>query len=89
MMMTRRPGDQVGNYQIRTEAVKHAERFVGRLDSLDVVTFGAQANTQEPQEPRIIIDKKDFPQVLWLFGCHVAIILHPQTNVKESTGLGN
>jgi hypothetical protein len=47
---------QIRDHEIRAEAWQRRERFLRALDSLDFVVLSAQANAQEAQEPRIIVD---------------------------------
>ncbi len=50
---------QVGNDEIRAEAVQRRQCLVRALDGLDVITFGAQANGQQAQQTRVVVDEED------------------------------
>ena len=50
---------QVGDDEVGREAIQRRQRLVRALDGLDVVTLGAQANTQQAQQSRIVIDEQD------------------------------
>ena len=41
------------------KAIQCRQRLVRALNSLNVVTLGTQANTQQSQQPRIVIDEQD------------------------------
>jgi hypothetical protein len=72
---------EVGDDEIGTEAMQDAERLVRRLHGLDFVTLYAQADAQEPQEPRFIVYRQYFALPDWLFRNRRGIILHLRVNV--------
>ena len=43
---------------------------MGRLYGLDFITFGTQANTEQAEQSRVVVDKQDFPLALGWFGRH-------------------
>ena len=59
---------QVGDDQVRAEAVQHGQRLVRGFDGFDFVTFGAQPNTQQAQQSGIVIDEQDLAFAWGFFG---------------------
>ena len=45
--------------EIRPETRQRGERLGGALDGLDVVVLRAQANAQEAQQARVVVDQQD------------------------------
>jgi hypothetical protein len=40
--------------------MQHGQRKLRALDGFDFIAFGAQPDTQESQQPRVVVDQQDF-----------------------------
>ena len=50
---------QVGDDQVGAEAPRRRERGCAALDGFDIVILGAQANRQQAQQSRIVVDHEN------------------------------
>ena len=58
---------QIGDDEIRPEARQRRKRFGRALDGFDVVALGAQANAEQAQQTRVVVDQQDASaRALWL-----------------------
>ena len=61
---------QVGDDEVRTEAVQGRQRLVRRFHGLDFVTLGTQPNRKQAQQPWVVVDEQYLAGRLDVFGDH-------------------
>ena len=61
---------QVGDHQVRGEAVQGRQRLVSALDGFNVVALRTQADAKQAQQSRIVVDQQDLAFTLGVWICH-------------------